>query len=168
MKVMVGSANPTKIEAVRKAFSLSNYEVAVQGSDIPSLVSAQPIGHDETKLGAINRARQAAVRNDVGIGLEAGIVKMDTEYYLCNWGAMALSSGELFVAGGLLLPLPRYLNEHLQAGKELGPLVDQFWNRQNAKHQEGIAGILTNNRVRRTDLFVQIVLPLIGQWEESR
>ncbi|QPC47269.1 DUF84 family protein [Mangrovibacillus cuniculi] len=168
MKVMVGSKNPTKIEAVTNAFISCEYKIEVQGSDIPSFVSAQPIGHEETKLGAINRAKQAVIGNDIGIGLEAGIVIMDDAYYLCNWGALVHSSGELFVAGGLLLPLPNFLYEHLHAGEELGPLVDQFWNRQNTKHQEGIAGILTNNRVKRTDLFVQVVLPLIGQWEESR
>ena len=59
MRVLVGSANPVKIAAVRDAFEPYFPGAVVEGIETPSGVPAQPVG-DETFTGAENRARDAA------------------------------------------------------------------------------------------------------------
>lgn len=63
--VVVGSTNPVKINAVKSAFITAfpeeNFEF--RSMDAPSGVSAQPVGENETRLGALNRARHCAIKS---------------------------------------------------------------------------------------------------------
>ena len=56
MRVLVGSANPVKIAAVRDAFEPCFPGAVVEGIEASSGVPAQPMG-EETFTGAENRAR---------------------------------------------------------------------------------------------------------------
>mmetsp|Transcript_468 Transcript_468/g.587 ORF Transcript_468/g.587 Transcript_468/m.587 type:complete len:243 (-) Transcript_468:66-794(-) len=87
IRVAVGSGNPCKIDAVRSAFeetfssSPVAVDVVVTSHNVESGVSNQPIGDDETKLGAMNRARAAwalaekegCQTPDFAVGLEGGV-----------------------------------------------------------------------------------------------
>ena len=57
--VAVGSKNPVKVGAVLEAFqkSFPSADITIHGFDVPSGVSDQPMGHEETRRGAITRAR---------------------------------------------------------------------------------------------------------------
>ena len=57
MRVLVGSANPVKIAAVRDAFEPCFPGAVVEGIEASSGVPAQPVGEEETFAGAENRAR---------------------------------------------------------------------------------------------------------------
>ena len=59
MRILVGSANPVKIAAVRDVFEPYFPGAEVEGIATPSGVPAQPVGED-TFTGAENRARGAA------------------------------------------------------------------------------------------------------------
>ena len=76
--VAVGSNNPVKIQAVKAAFEMMFQSASIEISpvNVPSGVSDQPFGDDETKLGARNRAQSAhAAANacDFAVGLEGGL-----------------------------------------------------------------------------------------------
>lgn len=76
--VVVGSNNPVKIQAVKVAFEMMFQSASIKISpvNVPSGVSDQPFGDDETKLGARNRAQSAhATANtcDFAVGLEGGL-----------------------------------------------------------------------------------------------
>lgn len=79
VRIAVGTKNPCKIDAVRSSFleyfSSNEYELIITPKDIPSGVRDQPFGDDETRSGAINRARGAYESGefDFGVGLEGGI-----------------------------------------------------------------------------------------------
>ena len=76
MIVRVGSANPMKIKAVRKAFATYFRKVKVVGVDVPSGVSSQPISFGEVVKGARERARRAFVDCDYSVGIEAGVFRV--------------------------------------------------------------------------------------------
>ncbi len=59
MKIFVGSLNPVKINAVTLAASESWPNVEVYGLDVPSGISDQPMSDEETRKGAVARARAA-------------------------------------------------------------------------------------------------------------
>lgn len=87
LQVAVGSKNPVKVNAVKRAIQsvvkLSNLEidVQVQGFDVPSEVSHQPFGDEETQLGAKTRAENAYQKfkeihgryPNLAVGLEGGL-----------------------------------------------------------------------------------------------
>ena len=56
MKILVGSKNPVKIEATREAFSSYFKDIEVEGVEVKSSVSEQPLD-EETFDGAEHRAK---------------------------------------------------------------------------------------------------------------
>lgn len=164
----MGSENPVKVEAVRRAFGrvFPEYARAVEivGLAVESGVSAQPRGERETRRGARNRAEDAARRRpeaDYWVGLEGGVAG----------GRAPVVAGELFafarvavLAGGrvgesasgrFLLPGP--VAELVRAGVELGEADDRVFGRTGSKTEEGAVGLLTGGAVTRTELYAQAV-----------
>ena len=72
MIVRVGTANPMKLAATRKAFAKFFKKVKVVGVETPSAVSPQPISFGEIVRGARERARAAFRECDFSVGIEAG------------------------------------------------------------------------------------------------
>lgn len=76
MIVRVGSANPMKVAATRKAFASFFKGATVTGVEVPSTVSPQPISFGEIVKGAKARARGAFDGCDYAVGIEAGVFKL--------------------------------------------------------------------------------------------
>ncbi|KAL1530726.1 hypothetical protein AB1Y20_001625 [Prymnesium parvum] len=78
LRVVLGSTNTGKIAACQHGFvEASFFQVVVSGIAAPSSVSDQPMGVEETILGAKNRAVAALLSDDsaqLGVGLESGLV----------------------------------------------------------------------------------------------
>ncbi|XJZ26520.1 DUF84 family protein [Bacillota bacterium Lsc_1132] len=165
MKVIIGSKNPAKIKAVKNAFQEKMTELI--SIDIPSGVNEQPFSDEETIQGAINRARNALKTGggDIGIGLEGGVQETNQGLMLCNWGALATSELDPFIAGGARVLLPEEIADRLRAGEELGPVMDDYAKKQNVRKTEGAIGIFTNGRINRADMFTHIMSMLVGQYE---
>lgn len=163
VKIYVGSQNPTKIDSVKQVFS----EDEVIGKDVESKVAAQPFSDEETLEGAINRARECASMNkgSLGIGLEGGVMEIDDDLYLCNWGALVDSKENVFTASGARIPLPDEIKEDLEKGKELGDVMDDYANKNDVSKNEGAIGIFTYGAIKREEMFTHVVKLLKGQWE---
>ncbi|GGD17389.1 DUF84 family protein [Pontibacillus salipaludis] len=163
MKIIVGSTNPAKLEAVQQIFGNDQ----VDGIEVSSRVSSQPFCDEETLEGAINRARECAKteKGVVGIGLEGGVMELENDLYLCNWGALVDSEENTFVAGGARIPLPDSIANELNKGKELGDVIDDYAKGENVRHNEGAIGVFTNELVNRSGMFAHIVQLLKGQYE---
>lgn len=161
--VAVGSSNPAKVEAVRSLFAEAN------GLEVPSGVSDQPMSDEETRTGALNRARACIASGaGLGIGLEGGVMESESGMLSVNWGALVDESGYEVVAAGARYPLPEEIAEGIRSGQELGDLIDRFTARQNVRQKEGAVGIFTDGRVTRRDFYVHIARLLVGQYEFIR
>lgn len=162
MEMIIGSKNPTKINAVEVVFPSQQ----VITMDVESKVSAQPMSDEETRQGAINRARQCmqSANNVMGIGLEGGIMYVDNQLYLCNWGALVIPNGDVYTASGARIALPKAFGRQLNNGIELGDLMDDYAKKQNVRQKEGAIGIFTNELVSRKEMFIHVVKLLRGQW----
>jgi len=162
MKIAIGSKNPAKLGAVQVIFP----EAEIIGLSVSSYVSPQPFSDKETRLGAMNRAKACLQPGiDLGIGLEGGVMKLDGVLYLCNWCALAMPNGEILTASGARIPLPEEVEHMLNAGEELGNIMDHYAKKQNVRENEGAIGIFTNNLVTRKEMFAHVMLLLRGQWE---
>jgi inosine/xanthosine triphosphatase len=74
--VRVGSANPMKVRAVRRAFATYFPKVTAVGVDVPSGVSPQPLSFGEIVRGARQRSRGAFGDGDYSVGIEAGVFRV--------------------------------------------------------------------------------------------
>lgn len=166
MDIVIGSQNKTKITAVRRVFS----NAAIYSKDVPSDVSKQPIGDEETRRGAMNRAEYAqnSKQRSVGIGLEGGVTYVAGQLYLCNWGALQTSDGSIFTAAGARITLPEMFKEELDKGMELSDIMNAYTKQEDIRNHEGAIGIFTNNLIDRSALFVHVVTLLKGQYMYSQ
>lgn len=163
MKILIGSKNPTKVKAVENVFP----EAQVTALDVASDVALQPLSDEETKDGAVNRAKKCLEYNHevIGLGLEAGVMYVANQLYLCNWGALATADGHTFTASGARIPLPKEIEVQLTAGLELGEVMDHYAEKTGIRVKEGAIGVFTNHLVLRDELFEHVVKLLRGQWE---
>ncbi len=168
MKVVIGTKNPAKIKAVQAAFE--GYDVHFETRNTASGVNEQPLSDEETIKGAVNRSIAALKegKGDIGIGLEGGVQEHGGELFLCNWGALTIQGKTPFVAGGARIPLPKEIADRLRAGEELGPVMDQYTQKENIRKHEGAIGIFSNGRVNRAEMFSHVMKLLIGQYEFYR
>jgi inosine/xanthosine triphosphatase len=160
MNILVGSKNPTKIEAVR--LGLAHYfpeGLVVEGYDVPSGVSKQPF-HDDIFQGAMNRAlavQRLSLERRLGgeyfIGIEGG-VRLEYSAW-CTVGAVCIAQGEIIsTAPTTGFPLPLEIVNQLLSGKELGDIIDRYTGVEDTRSKEGVVGWLTQGGVTRTEMYV--------------
>jgi inosine/xanthosine triphosphatase len=168
MKIIIGSKNPAKNQAVKYAFQEGAFEFI--SIDISSGVNEQPFSDEETIKGAINRAVNALKQGegDIGIGLEGGVQETSHGLLLCNWGALASKDFEPIIAGGARILLPEEIAARLRAGEELGPVMDDYAKMKNVRKHEGAIGIFTDGVINRIEMFTHIMNLLAGQFHYQK
>lgn len=108
VKVIIGSTNPVKINAVKKAFSKIYPNAEYQGISVLSQVSPQPKSSKESRLGALNRAQNvlSSTKADFAVGLEGGIddteIGMMTNAWCCIIERRTQTISYVSKRGGLL------------------------------------------------------------------
>lgn len=164
IEVLLGSKNRAKLKAVEKGFA--TFAVDIQGLDVNSGVSSQPLTDEETRCGAVHRANECVKAGaTLGVGLEGGIAQTDSGTLLCNWGALSDQNGNEVTASGARLFLPEEIAGEVRKGKELGKVIDTYASRKDVRQTEGAIGILTNGYVTRDEMYSHIVNLLIGQFQ---
>lgn len=166
MKIAIGTQNKAKIQAVEKICSSLLENVNFTVLDVPSHVSEQPIGDEETMRGAKNRASQACqeVQSDLAFGLEGGVKELDGHLYICNWGVLHTKEGQQYIAGGAQIPLPEEVADSIRRGEELGPVMERYTRKVGIRQNEGAVGVFTNGVVKRGEMFEHVVNLLMGQY----
>lgn len=165
--VAVGSKNPVKVgavQAVLRRVLAENLlpgitEAAVEGLEVASGVSDQPVGDEETRRGALSRARaalEALLGATYGVGLEGGILRLAGEVYTTAWCVIADRRGNVSAGGGLIMPLPPPIVRDLEAGYELGDATDRLFAVNNSKHAGGALGYLSKGLRSRQDAYESI------------
>lgn len=160
-RVVVGSANPVKIEAARRAFAraLPAEPVEVEGLPVASGVPDQPRGRAETRAGARNRAEAAGARRpeaDFWTGIEGGVLEEDGGMYAFARVAVRSGRGTGESSSGLFR-LPDAVARRVREGRELGAADDEVFGTEGSKREQGAVGLLTGGAVDRTELYAQAV-----------
>ena len=165
MLVAIGTKNKAKIAAVEEVAKNYYENIDFEYISVPSGVSEQPFTDAETRQGAINRAihTREATSADFSFGLEGGVYEIDGTMYCCNWGAVAMKEGPVLSSSGASFVLPEEIAQQLRAGKELGPVMDEFTRTKDIRQHAGAIGIFTDGLVDRKAMFEHIVTLLIGQ-----
>jgi inosine/xanthosine triphosphatase len=162
--IAIGSKNPVKIAAAQAILHQVFPEADFITVEVPSGVPEQPWGDEETRTGALNRARAAREqsRADYGLGLEGGVVETPSGLMTCAWCVMVDTQGRVGIGGGVHILLPAAVAAGLRRGGELGPLMDRLIGEDNTKQKQGAVGILTNGLSNRQTAYEQIVAMATG------
>ncbi|MCB0558395.1 MAG: inosine/xanthosine triphosphatase [Lewinellaceae bacterium] len=165
MIVVVASENPAKILAVQQAFEAAfQGTVESQGVAVASGVAEQPLSDEETFRGARNRARnarQAFPHADYWVGIEGGIEDTLKGMDAFGW-AYICSARRESQARSATFPLPPTVVRRIKAGGELGPIMDELFNKKESKKKGGAVGLLTNGLITRNALYAQpLIMALI-------
>ena len=166
MNIAIGTTNKAKIGAVeavvQQFFDCAEFTYYAASSD----VSEQPRSTEETRQGAINRAKNtsAATGASLSFGLEGGVTEIEGIMYICNWGALVVEDGTVFTAAGAQLVLPEEIANEIRSGKELGPVMEAYTQRRDIRQHAGAVGIFTRGLVNRQKMFEHIITLLVGQY----
>lgn len=162
--IIVASLNPVKIEATRQGFSrmFPHQTFEFQGVSVPSNVSDQPIGRDETLQGALNRAQNAAQQRpdaDYTVGIEGGVGWEDDVLAVFAWLVVRSQNGQIGKAQTGTFYLPQEVAQLIRdEGLELGDADDRVFGQTNSKQANGSVGLLTDDALTRTDFYVQALM----------
>ncbi len=162
MRVIVASHNPVKLLAVRRGFErmFPQADLMLDSVSVPSGVSHQPMDSAETRQGALNRARGAALARpdaDFWVGIEGGVEAENGALGAFAWVAVLSSEQAGFSRTGTFY-LPPAIAELVRAGKELGEADDIVFGRSNSKQEEGAVGILSGGVIDRAGLYEHAVV----------
>lgn len=157
--IAVGSQNKAKNDAVKTAFMKRFPSVELQGFDIPSGIADQPLSDEESIEGAVNRARGALAKMataQYGVGLEGNVVTISDRMFLHGWVAIIDRHDTIGIGHSSGLELPDTLRTAIEAGGELGPLLQEMLDDKDneIRHSQGTNGVLSDGLYTRVDEFV--------------
>ncbi len=163
--VALGSTNPVKIKATKRAFNKAFGGVKVVPIETDPGVPPQPVG-EEAMQGALNRAFSAlkSVSDaSYGVGIEGGLFYLFKKYYLAGFVAIVDNSGNVSTGMSGWFECPNSFIPRLLSGEELGYLIDELTGRKNTKRKEGAIGLFTRGIVKRIDLYEHGILMALAK-----
>ena len=157
MKVLIATKNPGKIEGAKRALSKFYEDFEIEGINVPSNVSEQPVNEDIFN-GAKNRvknlktyANENNINADLFLAIESGINHFFGEWIITN--VAIIENNQLqSVATSPSFPVPKkYVDEIIAT--DLSKVMDKIFEDDKDRGKKG-GGIqlLTHNQVSRIDL----------------
>lgn len=169
LKIIVGSKNKIKVEAVKEILQdyLHLCDAKVSEVEVASEVSEQPKSLEETVEGAMNRAKNSFKDCNYSFGLESGLMKVpNTKSGFMDVCVCAIYDGNDFHLGlSSAWEAPKNVTEHMINGglnMSEAALKAGYSNNPNLGAAEGLVGIVTKGRITRKEYTKQsIIMALI-------
>lgn len=170
VKILVGTANTAKVQAVEKVFSEYFDDVETVAVPVDSSVHVQPLGADIFK-GALNRVdalqkEKSSVSADFFVGIEGGLLELHHRWFQADCVCIADNKGATGFGIAPCFELPSSVTAELKQGKELSNVIDQMINRNDTRHI-GVINYLSKGRLDKREHLAQGVLmallPLLNQ-----
>ncbi len=157
--VGIASKNPNKIRAVERAFLICGFKAVIIPVEPPPDLPKEPIGLDQIHDGAVKRALHAlkAVNADFGVGIEAGVVRINDDIIDITIAAIADQEGKTTIGVGPGFMIPPKFKDELLKGRELAELVEAEFGIIGVGRRSGFIGVLTRGLIERFDLNFQAV-----------
>ena len=159
LKIIVASKNPVKINAVKEGFQSFFPNIHVEGISTESGVADQPMSDKETLEGARNRAVNVKERihdADFWVGIEGGVERDEKGLTAFAW-IVVFDRNDYGEARTTTFRLPDQVTRLIDQGYELGTANDKIFREHNSKQNSGAVGLLTANKITRTQLYKQAV-----------
>lgn len=157
MKIIVGSKNKSKKEAIELALnSLNIIDYVIETVEVPSHVSSKPI-NSETLLGAHNRNQEVmkyCLKNNIDydllISIEGGYEQVDNYYFIVTYASIIDKEGCEFIGKSQGLQITKNMFEWVKSGQSLNKVIEDILNNKENKKGNGISGYLTDGYYYRS------------------
>lgn len=161
-RIILSSLNPVKQMAALQGFQemFPGEEFLLEGIQVESGVSSQPLTDEETYQGALNRAglsRQRLPGGDFWVGIEGGVQEKDGEFEVFAW-VVILSTNQVGKSRTGTFFLPEKIASLIRQGKELGEADDMVFQRENSKQGNGAIGLLSGDVIDRGSYYRHAVI----------
>jgi len=157
LKVVVGSENPVKVNAVRSVMEILLEEPEIHSICPDSNVDEQPF-HDDVIQGAKNRALSALEKGDIGVGIEAGVFEMDDGLYDVQYCVIADKGNWMTMGHGSGFRYPPGISRLVRSGKTVSEAFHSLYDIKDIGKKEGAIGYLTKGNLTRQNLTEQAVM----------
>jgi inosine/xanthosine triphosphatase len=161
MQIVVGSLNPVKRDAVHQAFNKYFDKIDVITVQVDSGVQPFPLSEKETVQGAINRAQSALKQKpsaDFSVGLEGGLTRFNESTYIQAVAAI-LRDSKLSIARSVSVEVAENIVKQIDPSSDQSKkTIDSLMGRKNLFQNEGVIGVLTQNRLARTQVLRNAVI----------
>ncbi len=154
--IAVGSLNPVKVEAVRDVMERVYGSVRIFPVDVKSGVSEQPF-EQETKQGALNRAKAAIGDHTLSVGIEAGVFDRPEGLFDVQNCAICDKAGRITYGTGPGFRYPDDVAELVRKGMTVGEAMKKIYG-DNIGRKQGAIGILSKGLLDRKELTEQAVI----------
>ena len=164
--VVVGSRNPSKISGTLKAFRRFYRNVTVEAVKPPEGLPPQPVGLEQTILGALVRASHAIDQvpdAEYGVGVEAGFIPFPstiTGYVDVQVAAVVDAERRVTVGTCQGFEFPYEAVDRVVKGeaRESEEVIVELTGIEGIGDKMGAIGYLTKNVILREDLTFQAVV----------
>lgn len=129
MKVVIGSKNSDKIKILKNALRELHLKFTIDGVDVDSGITKQPLDKKTTKKGAANRARnafKASPDSDLAFGLEGGLYDYGEGYHLVTFACLIDKNGKKHFGQGEEIHLPEEVSEKVKSGGWFGDVIREY------------------------------------------
>lgn len=162
VRVAVGSDNPVKVEATRRAATRLYGAADVRAFPVDSRVAHQPLEAD-TWRGAEERARAGLAawpEADFGVGIEAGLFDVAAigEVFDVQACVVVDHAGRLTRGQGPGFAYPRHIVPQLRTGRTVGEVVSELSGIADIGKKAGAVGWLSRGHFTRTALTEPAIL----------
>ncbi len=181
LNICVGSLNPTKVNAVKAAFSRYFKNFKVYNIKADSKVPNQPIGLKSIIEGAISRAthslnyiicKKRILHNIFGVGIEAGLAEVPytkTGFMDFQFCAIINEGKKISLGAGIAFEYPKFVIDQIlkDQNKEIGEIIGKLAGNENLKNESGAISFLSKNNITRTEILTKAIicalLPFINE-----
>lgn len=167
LTVAVGSMNPVKVQASKTAFMAvwPDLDIRAVGIDASSGVSDQPMSDEESRKGAIARAKGAlAAQPDAayGVGIEGNLQEIDGVWTDTQWVVVMSRAGKTGLGQSVRVEVPGQLVRMIHEGMELGHAIDKVFKQTNMKQAGGYINEVTRGVINREQQCVDAVVTALA------
>ena len=173
MKILLGSKNPSKINALSIALSKLEFEgYEIISYDAPSSTHSKPIGYEIIR-GAENRnlaLKEYAINNNIEYdylcSIEGGYsLDEKGQPFVVTYCIVEDKFGEKSTGKSLGIGLTKVMFDYLSEGGSLNKIIERIIKVPNNKQSLGIMGYLTNGLLIRenvdSDAVISALIPFI-------
>jgi len=144
LTIAIGTISTQKISYLKEVLKEFQIKAVIKPIEVKSEVSDQPTTSKETKIGSINRAKNALkeINNaDFSLGIEVGYHKyLKNKYEMFCWATIFNKKGHKISKQSHRFLLPEYHQKILNSGKYLGDNLDSY----SKKRKDAIAAHIDN------------------------
>lgn len=129
LKIAVGTTSKWKIGALNEVLDEIKVKAELLPFEVETSVLSQPRNEKETKIGSINRAREALLLADnaeIGLGIEFGYEPVGPTYIMHAWATIIDKDENIYSEQSSTLELPKFFYQYLQDNDEVGYHVGEF------------------------------------------